>query len=158
MHPLFDILDICSGIYPFLDIEGQELFCAYVPHVQEYTKQWATVSQKRFWVRNNSGFYQHPDIEIELIEPLQKSQGIFQSNEIRDKLYVILYQDYLEYKCSGLVNYTVYVDTNQEAWVYVSISDAPIAPTDFSSYGPLPQGTEYRSYETGTSIIYKEHL
>jgi len=155
MHPLFDIIDICSGIYPFLDIKGQELFCLYAPHIQEYTKNWTTVSQRRFWVRNNCGFYQQPDIEIELITPLQKGHGIFQSDEIRDKLYVILYEDYREYKCSGLVNYTVYVDMNSEAWVYVSISDAPIAPTGFSSYGPLPQGTEYRSYENGTTVFYK---
>jgi hypothetical protein len=161
MDYILENIDLSSQIYLSLDIDLQEIFSKLSPLLHSYSlqfsKQFASLLQTRFWVRNNNGFYQHPDIEIELLHPLQKSRGIFQSDEIRDKLYVILYEDYKEYNHTGLINYTVFINDDPESWVYISMSDSPIQETSFSSYGPLPKGTEYRSYRKDSTIIYQSY-
>jgi hypothetical protein len=67
----------------------------------------------------------------------------------------VLCEDYMEYQMHGLVNYSVYKQHEPEAWVYVSVSDQPISPVPYGSYGPLPSGTEYRSFLMNNVEVYR---
>ena len=144
---LLDIVGTGTSIFSYLDIDhqlrmnGMNLRSDYV--------------QKRFWIRHNHGMYQPNEIELELLEEIQKGNGMFQSDAIKNRLYHVLCEDYIEYQMHGLVNYSVYKQHEPEAWVYVSVSDQPISPVPYGSYGPLPSGTEYRSFLLNNVEVYR---
>jgi stalled ribosome alternative rescue factor ArfA len=113
-------------------------------------------NQKRRWVRDNCAIYQHPEIALCLDEPLQQSQGKIQDEAVRSTLYHILFEDYLEHNEHGVINYSIYKNDNSDVWVYVSVSDEPLQDVPYGAYGPLPKGTEYRSYQSDQQLRFLE--
>ena len=150
---LFDIFEsyqIGSSISSLLEKEELNIISMFTL-VDDLEKN----NQRRFWVRDNSGIYQHPELLLDLDEPLQVSKGPIQEYSVRNKLYAILFDDYLRYNEHGLINYSIFKDnTDTEVWIYVSVSDEPIQEIPYGSYGPLPKGTQYKSYQSGQEITY----
>jgi hypothetical protein len=152
---LLDVVGTGTSIFSYLDIDHQRRMNLISTRLTNVRSEYV---QKRFWIRHNHGMYQPNEIEIELLEEIQKGHGFFQSDAKKNRLYHVLVNDYIEYQMHGLVNYTVYKQHAPEAWVYVSVSDQQILPIPYGSYGPLPSGTEYRSFLVDHVEVYRsEH-